>query len=58
MVRCCASPRDDARGATKIFSIFVDRIFTTSIKAPFTNAFDVIPAIAAIACVCRAGHAD
>jgi hypothetical protein len=42
----------------KIFSIFVDRIFTTSLQAPFTNVFDVIAAIAAIACLCRARHAD
>jgi hypothetical protein len=36
----------------------VDRIFTTSAQAPFTNDFDAIAAIAAFACLCRAGHAD
>jgi len=33
----------------KFFSTFVDRIFTTSLQAPFTNAFDVIAANADIA---------
>jgi len=42
----------------KFFTEFVDRIFTTSLQAPFTNAFDVIAAGDAIACLCRAGHAD
>jgi hypothetical protein len=47
-----------AREADKNSSDFVDRIFTTSIQAPFTNAFDAIAASEAIACLCRAGHAD
>jgi hypothetical protein len=33
----------------KFFNIFVDRIFTTSLQAPFTNAFDVVAAGAGIA---------
>jgi hypothetical protein len=42
----------------KSFSIFVDRIFTTSTQSPFTNAFDAIAPIAGIACLCPVGHAD
>jgi hypothetical protein len=42
----------------KIFTHFVDRIFTTFIQAPFTNAFDVIEPGNDVACVCRAGNAD
>jgi hypothetical protein len=33
-------------------------MFTTSIDGAFTNAFDAMAAHAAIACVCRASHAD
>jgi hypothetical protein len=47
-----------ARCQQNFFTHFVDRIFTTSLQAPFTNAFDVIAANADIACVCRAGHAN
>jgi hypothetical protein len=42
----------------KFFTDFVDRKFTTSIQAPFTRIFNAIAASAAIACLCRAGHAD
>jgi hypothetical protein len=38
--------------------VFVDRIFTTSAQAPFTNAFDAIAATTGIACLCRVGYAD
>jgi hypothetical protein len=33
----------------KFFSIFVDRIFTVFVEPPFTNVFDAIAQIAAIA---------
>ena len=48
-----------ARELRKVFFIiFVDRIFTTFIARPFTNAFDVTSANAAISCVYRACNAD
>jgi len=37
---------------------FVDRIFTTSTQAPFTNVFEAISARAAMACLCHARNAD
>jgi hypothetical protein len=40
------------------FIISVDRIFTTSIEAAFTNAFDRCAAREATACLCRARHGD
>jgi len=33
-------------------------MFTTSIEVAFTNDFDALAANQAIACVCRARHAD
>jgi hypothetical protein len=33
-------------------------MFTTSIEAAFTNVFDASAAGEAIACLCRARHAD
>jgi hypothetical protein len=43
----------------KIFFIaFVDRIFTTSRQPPFTKACEGIALFSAIACLCRARHAD
>jgi hypothetical protein len=33
-------------------------MFTTSIEAAFTNVLDAVAANKAMACVCRAGHAD
>jgi hypothetical protein len=33
-------------------------MFTTSVEGAFTNAFDATASHAAIACVCRARHAD
>jgi hypothetical protein len=40
------------------FIIFIDAIFTTLLKRPFTNAFDVTGAKALRGCLCRARHAD
>jgi hypothetical protein len=40
------------------FSSFVDWIFTTSLQAPFTNAFEAIAQTRATACLCRARHAN
>jgi hypothetical protein len=37
---------------------FVDRIFTTSMDAPFTKAFAIKTETHAIACLCRARNAD
>jgi hypothetical protein len=37
---------------------FVDRIFTTSVKAAFTSVFSVKTQTHAIACLCRARNAD
>jgi hypothetical protein len=42
----------------KFFSIFVDRIFTTSTYAPFTNASEAVAQGPATACLCRVGNAD
>jgi hypothetical protein len=47
-----------ARRAKKSFIVFIDRIFTIFIETAFTNDFDASSARDAIACVCRAGHAD
>jgi hypothetical protein len=44
--------------AKNLFIIFVDGIFTTLFERLFTNAFDVIGAKAAFACVVRACNAD
>jgi hypothetical protein len=40
------------------FIIFVDAIFTTLLKPPFTSTFDVIDAKRPRDCLCRARHAD
>jgi hypothetical protein len=37
---------------------FVDGMFTTFIKCPFTNAFNAIRRRQVIPCVSHAGHAD
>jgi len=44
--------------AKKLFIIFIDGMFTTYVERAFTNAFDASAARCAIACVCRARHAD
>jgi hypothetical protein len=44
--------------AQVLFIIFVDAIFTTLLKRPFTKAFDVSGAKALRSCLCRARHAD
>jgi hypothetical protein len=48
-------PRSDADAVRarprNFFSIFVDRIFTTFIERPFTNAFDAIRETLAMSCV-------
>jgi hypothetical protein len=47
-------PRSDAdavRARENFFSIFVDRMFTTFIERPFTNAFDAIRETLAMSCV-------
>jgi hypothetical protein len=54
----CPLSRIETETRQEFFSIFVDRIFTTSIQAPFTNAFEAIAQVPAIACRCRVGHAD
>jgi hypothetical protein len=51
-----ASPRNDADQNFRLDS--VDRIFTILFERLFTNAFDVIGADRAGACVYRAGNAD
>jgi hypothetical protein len=50
--------RPDAGTGKDFFSIFVDRKFTTSTQGRFTNAFEAALRPAAIACLCRAGHAN
>jgi hypothetical protein len=40
-----------ARASENFFSIFVDRMFTTFIERPFTNAFDAIRETLAMSCV-------
>jgi hypothetical protein len=40
------------------FIIFVDAIFTTLLKPPFTSTFDVIDAKRLRDCLCRVRHAD
>jgi hypothetical protein len=40
-----------ARARENFFSIFVDRMFTTFIERPFTNAFDAIRETLAMSCV-------
>jgi hypothetical protein len=40
------------------FIIFVDAIFTTLLKPPFTSTFDVIDAKRPRGCLWRARHAD
>jgi len=40
------------------FTLFVDAIFTTLLKRPFTNTFEVIETKGLRDCLCRARHAD
>jgi hypothetical protein len=49
--------RTNLRGCENSFTIFVDRIFTTLFEPLFTNIFDAVAPIAAIACLYRAGNA-
>jgi len=44
--------------AMNFFIISVDRMFTTLVERPFTNAFDASRASRATTCVCRTRHAD
>jgi hypothetical protein len=53
-----ALSRSDTVARKTFFIIFIDGIFTNSVEAAFTNAFDAFAAREAIACLCRAGHAD
>jgi hypothetical protein len=50
-----AAPRELAE---TFFTHFVDAIFTTLLKLPFTNTFVMIDVKPLRSCVCRAGHAD
>ena len=46
------------RRCKTFFIIFVDRIFTTFIQPPFTNALDVTTQTHALSCVMRVCNAD
>jgi hypothetical protein len=58
MTKCLALLDRNGPERERVFIIFVDRIFTTSLQRPFTNVFDVMAQNATIACVYRAGNAD
>jgi len=55
---CCELSRSGTEPANTFFTIFVDWIFTSSIERPFTNVFDVVAALSAATCLCRACNAD